>query len=321
MRTSIALLLGCSVAAMAQNEAPRRIISIIPAVTEILFAIGAGPNVVAVGSFDDYPPEARNLQRVGALLDPDLERILALKPDLVAVYGSQQDLRRQLGRAGIATFEYRHAGLADVSRTIRDVGSRVGHPREADALVKTIQTRLASIRERVAGRRRPKTLIVFGREALALRGIYANGGVGFLQDMLTEAGGENIFADIERESVQATAELILSRRPEIIIELRIGEISIDKQNDEIAVWHRLTSLPAVQSRRVFFVTDARTVVPGPRVAEGTELIARLLHPEAFKQEEVKSGREFDGYAARDQSLFVSVGHQPLDAAAAAISVR
>jgi len=265
-----------------QQRPPQRIISIIPALTEILFAIGAGPRVVAVGSFDDYPPEVKKLERVGALVDPNLERILALKPDLVTVYGSQTDLQRQLERAGVPTFLYRHARLADVSATILELGKRVGQPQEAEALTKAIEQHLDRIRRRVAGRPRPRTLLVFGREALALRGVYASGGFGFLHDMLTAAGGDNIFADVQRESVQATSELILARRPEVVIELRVGDTAPDQRQKEIEVWNRLSSVPAVQAKRVFFLTDARTVVPGPRVAEGTELIARALHPDAFK---------------------------------------
>ena len=88
----------------AQGQ-PQRIISLIPAVTEMLFALGAGDRVVAVGSFDRYPPQVEQRPRVGALLDPDLERMLALKPDLVAVYGSQTDLRQQLQRAGVPVFD------------------------------------------------------------------------------------------------------------------------------------------------------------------------------------------------------------------------
>ena len=265
-----------------QQRPPQRIISIIPALTEILFAIGAGPRVVAVGSFDDYPPEVKKIERVGALLDPNLERILALKPDLVTVYGSQTDLQRQLERAGVPTFLYRHARLADVPATILELGNRVGQPQEAEALTKSIDHHLDRIRQRVAGRPRPRTLLVFGREALALRGVYASGGYGFLHDMLTAAGGDNIFADVQRESVQATSESILARRPEVVIELRVGDTAPDQRQKEIEVWNRLSSVPAVQAKRVFFLTDARTVVPGPRVAEGTELIARALHPDAFK---------------------------------------
>lgn len=265
-----------------RQQSPLRIISLIPAVTEMLFAIGAGDRVVAVSSFDTYPPQVEKLERVGALLDPDLERILALKPDLVAVYASQTDLRRQLERAGIPTFSYKHGGLPDVLTTLRDLGSRVGRPREAGRVAADIQNRLENLRRRVAGRPRPKTMIVFGREALVIRGVYASGGKGFLHDMLVAAGGDNLFADIGRESVQATSELILARRPEVIIELRAGEFPPERQRAEIDAWRVLASLPAVRSNRVYFITDPRTVVPGPRVAEGTELIAGTLHPEAFR---------------------------------------
>jgi len=276
----LAALLAVSIA--TAQERPARIISLIPAVTEMLFAIGAGGSVVAVSSFDTYPPQVRDLERVGALLDPDLERILALKPDLVAIYASQTDLARQLERAGIATYEYRHGGLKDVLTTIRGLGARVSRGQEAARAAAEIDAGLDRIRRRVDGRPRPKTLLVFGREALAIRGVYASGGAGFLNDMLIAAGGENVFADVRRESVQAASELILARRPEVILELRAEGLPGDRRRAEIDVWRRLSSVPAVRANRVYFIADPRTVVPGPRVVEGTELIARALHPEAFE---------------------------------------
>jgi iron complex transport system substrate-binding protein len=261
---------------------PRRIISLIPAVTEMLFAIGAGPQVVAVSSFDRYPPEVTKLQRVGALLDPDVERILSLHPDLVAVYASQSDLRTQLERAKIPVYVYSHARLADVFVTLKEIGERVGHTREAGDLTRSIQSRLAAVRSRVAGRPRPRTLIVFDRETLALRGVYASGGIGFVHDMVDAAGGDNVFADVKQQSVQATTELILTRRPDAILELRGDQISADIKAKEIGVWRVLASLPAVRNSRVYFLDDQKTVVPGPRVAEGIELIAHTLHSEGFK---------------------------------------
>jgi iron complex transport system substrate-binding protein len=280
----LALVLSLALPGMpgAAQGPPARIISLIPAVTEMLFAIGAGPQVIAVSSFDEYPPEARQLQRVGALLDPDLEKILALRPDLVIVYATQTDLLEQLDRAKIATFSYKHAGLSDVTVTIREIAARVGREREAREAISRIDQQMAEIRRRVAGRPRPRTLIVFGREALALRGIYASGGTGFLHDMLEVAGGENIFADVKRQSIQATSELILARRPDVILELRATEIPPDQRRNELAVWEALSAVPAVRSGRVSLITDPRTVVPGPRVAEGTAIIARMLHPEAFR---------------------------------------
>jgi iron complex transport system substrate-binding protein len=123
---------------------------------------------------------------------------------------------------------------------------------------------------------------VFAREAFALRGIYASGGFGFLHDMLVAAGGRNVFADVARESVQATSETILARRPEVIVELRASGVAAEYRGKEVAVWNALPALPAVRAGRVVLITDPRTVVPGPRVAEGAELIARAIHPEAFR---------------------------------------
>jgi iron complex transport system substrate-binding protein len=266
----------------AQQPAPRRVVSLIPAVTQILFAIGAGPQIVAVSSFDDYPPEVSKLQRVGALLDPDLERILSLEPDMVAVYGSQTDLRAQLARARVPTYVYSHAGLADVTTTIQALGDRVGHAAEAAALVRQIQDGLADVRRRVAGRPRPRTLLVFARESGSLRGIYASGGIGFLHDMLEAAGGVNVFADVKRESVQATTELILARRPDVILEVRADRTGLGPLDAERTEWSRLPGVAAVRNNRVVFIVDPRTVVPGPRVAEGTRLIAEALHPGAFR---------------------------------------
>ena len=266
------------------RTAPKRIISVIPAATEILFAVGAGPQVVAVGSYDTFPPEVSKLPKVGALLDPDVERILSLKPDLVVIYASQADLRQQLQRAGIAIYEYKHAGLADVATTIVSLGAITRHESTASDLAASIERSLAETRTRVKDRRRPRTLLVFGHERGALRGIYASGGVGFLDDMLAVAGGLNAFADVKQQAVQASTEQIIARRPDVILEVRASNSAMPPadQAAEIDVWDALASVPAVRTRRVTFLVDDRLVIPGPRVAEGTRLMAQALHPEAFR---------------------------------------
>ena len=256
---------------------PARIISLVPAVTEMLFAVGAGPRVVGVSNFDHFPPEVERIERVGALLDPNVERILALRPDLVVVYRSQTDLIAQLGRAQIATFVYAHAGLADVTVTLRELGARVGAGDRAGTLAADIERRIDALRKRYATATRPKTLVVIGRDAFALRGIYASGGVGFIHEMLMAAGAENVFADTKREAVQATSELILARAPEVVLELRGDPIDAATQAKELQTWDALASLPAVRNKRVRVIADARTVIPGPRVADAVELLAGAIH--------------------------------------------
>src|SRR5204863_4917016 len=112
----------------------KRIVSLVPSVTEMLFAVGAGPQMVGVGSYDNFPPEATKLPRVGALLDPDVERILSLRPDLVVTYVTQTELESQLTRAGIRIFSDRHGGVPAMLQTLRDVGRETGHAQQAERL-------------------------------------------------------------------------------------------------------------------------------------------------------------------------------------------
>ena len=278
--SSLVIALICVLpAASLATQSPQRIISLVPALTEMLFTMGAGPQVVAVSSYDEDPPQVKSLPRVGALLDPDVERILSLKPDLVITYGSQVDLQAQLTRAGIPMFDYRHGGLTAILETMRALGVRTGHPREADAAAGEIEARLAAVRARTSSSPKPRTLLVFGRERGTLRNIYASGGRGFLHDMLEAAGGTNIFADIDRESVQATTELILTRAPEVILEVRSADIATGAEAaKEAASWAPLASVPAVRQKRVIVLTGKGLTVPGPRVAEVVEQMARALHP-------------------------------------------
>jgi iron complex transport system substrate-binding protein len=258
---------------------PRRIVSIVPAVTEMLFAIGAGPRVVAVSSFDTWPPEVKGLTRVGALLDPDIERILRLQPDLVVVYGSTPEVREKLERAGIATFPYVMGGLDNLMGTVRSLGHAVGRAQEAEQVAAGLEARFDAIRARVAGHERPRTLLVFGREPGALRGIDASGGVGFLADIVSLAGGENVLAGEKREAVRIGTEAILAAAPEIVIDLHYGRaLSAEQIDRERAAWQSLPALPAVRGGRVALLVGDEFVVPGPRLADAAEAIAAVLHP-------------------------------------------
>ena len=288
-RLLIAVLCGASLqaSANARLQAPAttaqatRIVSLIPAVTQILFAIGAGPQVVGVSNYDREPAEVGTRTKVGGLLDPDTERILALRPDLVIVYDGQQELAGRLERAGIRMYHYRHRDLPDVMRTIRSVGEAVGHGDDAERLASRIEVKLDEIRRRVAGRPRPSTLLVLGREPNTLRNIYASGGYGFLHDMLVAAGARDALDDIKRESVQLSAEIILARAPDAIVELHYG--ANPSGVDDVTAWRRLASVPAVRDGRIYELVGDEFVEAGPRVADATEKLSRALHPEAWRR--------------------------------------
>lgn len=257
---------------------PSRIISLVPAVTEMLFAIGAGDQVAAVSSYDIYPPEVKMRPKVGALFDPDVERILTLKPDLVVVYGSQSELMSRLKGVSIPMFRYEHAGLPDITATLRAIGDRVGRGQRARELASSIERDLDAIRRSVAGKPKPRTALLFGREPGSLRNIYASGGVGFMHDMLDVAGGIDVFADVKRQNLQATTEVLLTRAPEVIVEVHPSEGWTPARIDrERAVWRGLPSLPAVRTGRIHILADDRLNIPGPRVAQGVKVLAEAIH--------------------------------------------
>ena len=291
-QTVAAILVGAVGLVSAQTPSPQRIISIVPSVTQILFAIGAESQLVGIGSFDRLPngyDRATELARVGGLLDPDMERIFTLRPDLVVLYQSHVDQRQQLERAGIPVLLYEHAGLANISETVRSLGARTGRTVQAESIAARMDAGLAAIRARVDGQPRPRTLLVFSREPMALRNIYASGGIGFLHDMLDAAGGENVFADIRSENVaQVSSEAILTAAPDVIFEIRYaGDLHESVIDDERDVWRRLSTLPAVRNGRIYFVTGNRFVVPGPGVVEATEELARALHPGVFATPQIR----------------------------------
>lgn len=288
---AVALLCGAGLVRLAQANptglAPqgptspaRRIVSLVPNVTEMLFAIGAGPQVVGVSTYDDFPAETKSLPRVGALLDPDTERIFALRPDLVIVYGSQTELEGQFARAGIRVFTYRHAGVDNVLRTIRDLGMVTGHAADGERVAHQVRSQLDGIRARVRGQRRPRTMLVIGRDAGALRGVYVSGGVGFLHELLDIAGGDDAFGDIRREAVQPSNETMIVRGPEIVIELHPGEEPPPATlQRERAVWNLLASVPAVRNGRIHLLYGDYLLAAGPRIGRAAETLARALHPD------------------------------------------
>ncbi len=263
-----------------RGQAPARIISLVPAATEMLFAIGAGPRVIAVSSFDRYPPAVEKRARVGALLDPDIERIISMRPDLVVVFEGQVELREKLAQARIPLFTYPRPTVANILQSLRSLGRRAGFADRANREAAAIERQLDAVHERVKPLPAPRTMLVIGREPGTLRNVFVSGGYGFLSDLLTIAGGANVFANVQRENLQVTTETILAAQAEVIVEVvaaqpwTAAEIEREKH-----VWDGLSSLPAVRNHRVYLLIGDELVTPGPRIADAAEKLAAALHRE------------------------------------------
>ena len=265
-------------------RAPQRIVSLVPAATEMVFAMGAGSRLVGVGSYDRFPPEVEKIAKVGGLLDPNIEAILALRPDLAIVYDTQDELTQRLARGGVPIFRYSHRDLADITSTMRELGVRVGSKPAADAAAGAIEQQLQAVRARVAGLPRPKALLIFGRDPGTLRNITASAGYGFLHYLLELAGGTDVLGDLKRQSVDLSTEMVLARAPEVIVELHYGS-SLRREGlaAERLVWNALASVPAVRNNRVYLLTGDEFVLPGPRIVLAADRFARALHLEAYQR--------------------------------------
>ncbi|PYS31268.1 MAG: hypothetical protein DMG11_01880, partial [Acidobacteria bacterium] len=213
------LLTACAIPASKSDTpgAPQRIISIVPSVTEMLFAFGLEGKVIAVSDYDEFPPEVTTKQRIGALLNPNIEKIMELKPDLVITYGTQDVLRDRLQSVGIHFYPFVHGNVDHTLQFMLDLGRTVGTEVRARQVVQDIRSTFDEVR-RNAPAARPKVVLITYRGAGVLGAFYTVGSRAFQHDLIEMAGGRNLFADVEAETLQPTLEEVISRKPDIIIE-------------------------------------------------------------------------------------------------------
>src|SRR5262245_28514952 len=172
----------------ASTGAPQRIISVVPNVTETLFAFGLEDKIIAVGDYDHFPPEVEKKPRIGGLLNPNIEKIIELHPDLVITYGSQNILRDRLQSVGIQMFPFTHGNVEHTLQAMLELGRVVGAEDRAKQVVDDIRKTFEDIRAH-AGAQRPKVLIVHDRGAGTLGSFYSVGAKAFQNDLIEIAGG------------------------------------------------------------------------------------------------------------------------------------
>jgi iron complex transport system substrate-binding protein len=256
---------------------PRRIVSLVPGVTEMLFAIGAEEKLIGVTDFCDFPAAARRKPRVGSMLAPSLETVVALQPDLVVATdsGNSDETRVQLERLRLPVYLVNPRGVADVFRTMEQLGTLTGQGARAAEAVAGLQRRVRAVVERVAARPRPRVLYVVWPEPLIVPGRGAA-----VSELIELAGGASVTADAAEGYPRWSVEAAVAGAPELIVLARhgagTGPVSRDK-------WERFAGLPAIRTGRIHNVDGDLFHRFGPRVVDALEILARLVHPEAFAQ--------------------------------------
>lgn len=258
---------------------PTRIVSLVPSVTESAFALGGEARIVGVSDFCDWPPAARAKPRVGGMVNPSLETLVALKPDLVVGTdeGNREETFVQLQRLGIPVYIVHAHRISEMYDLIARVGALTGRRDAVGPLVAGIQRRIDAVRAAVKARPAPRVLYVLWPDPLLVPGRDSH-----LTEMIELAGGRSITAGEPVSYVRFSIEAAVARAPEVIVlaDHSSGASTAGRAAPE--KWQTLTSVPAIRAGRLYSVDLSILHRYGPRVPEGLETLARMIHPEAFK---------------------------------------
>lgn len=262
---------------------PARIVSTAPSITEMLYALGLGGRVVGVTTFCHYPPEAASKPKIGNYLRPDLETIVALRPDLVVMERTGVRQAERLPALKLNVLEVDDGTIPGIYESIQRIGAAAGVPDRAAALCAEIRGGLDQIRRRLAQLPRRRILFVVGHTPGRLENLIAAGRGSYLDQVIELAGAANIFRDAVATYPKVSIEQVLARNPEVIVDM--GEmaqttgVTEQQKRAVVALWNRYPVLAAVKQRRVFAVASDIFVVPGPRVVEAARAFAQMAHPE------------------------------------------
>ena len=261
---------------VAVSAPVRRIVCLVPSVTEIVYALGGQDSLVGVTDFCDYPPAAREKKSVGGMVAPSLEAIVALKPDLVIATsaGNSDETFAQLKRLGMPTYVVDVNHFVEMMDLIRRVGVLTDRQAAATPLVDSLEARVTAVRRAVASLPPSRVLYVIWPEPLIVPGRDV-----LITEVIQAAGGRSVTSDQTAPYPRFSVEAAVARQPDVIVLARHGAT-----NKPLALgpWERLSGLPAIKSRRIHAVDGAILHRYGPRVVDGLEQLARLLHPEAFR---------------------------------------
>lgn len=254
--------------ALFAGDPLKRVVSLAPNITEIMFRIGAGDLLIGRTEFCLYPEAAQQVPAVGGYLNPDYEKLVALQPDIIFMLPNLE-MERKLQNLELKTFTLPNETVEEIFFGIKTLGRLLNRSREAEAVIEGIQDTLHWVREKAAERDTLSTLLVVGREAGTLKALYAAGKDTYLSEILELCGGRNVLEDVPARYFDVSKEDLIQRDPDLIVEFRL--IDADKVAEEVpslkADWNVLSTLKAVQNDHIVILSERAFLIPGPRISQ------------------------------------------------------
>lgn len=262
------------------DKPPQRIVSHIPSITEILFALDLGDRVVGVDSYSNYPEAAKSKPQVGNYFNPSIENIVAVNPDLVFTDGlSTNTIIESMDNLKIPYIVLQPKNIEGIFKNIELVGRVTGVENKATEVIKDMRSRMSAVTERVKGAPPPRVFYIF--DSTDLTNPWTAGPGSFVDTLIALAGGSNIGAEALAPWAPFTIERIVKSDPEIIIfDAMMGTATTSKQKLEShPVWQKLA---AVKQGKIYTIDGDMVNRSGPRIVQGLEELAKIIHPELIK---------------------------------------
>jgi iron complex transport system substrate-binding protein len=278
MRRNFLIAFSMAVCAAAA-DAPRRIVSLSPNVTEMLYGMDAFHQVVGISDYCTYPPAVKDVPSVGGWHNPDLEKLAALRPDLVIVDDGQAPfVEDNFHKLGLRVMVARDHTIQDVYQAMQALGQATGHEREAMRLIATTRAGLLRVSQKTAGLAKPRVVLIVDRTPGTLRDLYTATRGGFLAELVEIAGGRIAAAPAPRGYGKLSKEDLLAIDPDWILDFIHGAKS-QFAGDPMEAWKEMPELKAVRAGRVRGVKEDFVPHASQRMVQTAELFARLIHPE------------------------------------------
>lgn len=265
-----------------QQGGYHRIISLLPSITEILFALDQGDKVIGVTRYCKYPPEARQKAKVGGILDTSFETVYYLNPDLVILEASARDNQEKLEQIGLKTLAVDTRSVSSILESIRVIGDVLGCQEKASAVTAKIRQRIDYIQLKTKNLPKPRVLITYLRPVGegTIREVYIAGNHTYFNDLIEMVGGTNVYqgSDLITSPI-VSAEGILRMNPDVIVEVinMLDEVKVSKE-EVLSDWKMLPELDAYKNHRIYVLNQSHIGIPGPRLAQALEDLARVVHP-------------------------------------------
>ena len=270
------------------HAASQRVISTSPAITEILFAIGAGDRVVGVTDFCNYPKEACRLPSIGGPLNPSTETWITLKPDLIIIQEDSEVIQKNAKIFEIPSLTVSVNNLNNILNSIQIIADSLHMPQAGHQLAIKIKTKIEGYRTHLKKIKPRQVLMLLSDTNDPSRDLYAVGRDTFLNELLTIAGGENVLPDTMARYPKVSKEYIIAKSPEIIIE--VGPKSNLSKEETLArkkTWGKFSTLRAVKDDKLYFISADYILIPGPRLLNILDDFTRTIHPELFLNQSSK----------------------------------